>query len=79
MGGNGIFVAKTEKSWEIDLGERRQDELLQDMKLKATFPYVSGEGRAERTASPQPFLTLTLCASAKMAMCQTAEKCNHYF
>lgn len=37
MDGNGIFIAKTEKAGgKIDLGEKRRDELLQDVKLKAT-------------------------------------------
>lgn len=27
----------------------------------------------------QPFLTLAVCTSVKMAMCQTVEKYNHYF
>lgn len=84
MDGNGIFIAKTEKAGgKIDLGEKRRDELLQDVKLKATSsPTTRVEEHQKeqpRNGHPLPLLTWAPCASVKMAMCQTVEKCNHYF
>ena len=84
MDGTGIFIAKTETAWgKIDLGEKRQDELLQDVKLKATSSPTSQveEHQKEQPhhGHPLPLLTWAPCASVKMAVCQTVEKCNHYF
>lgn len=60
MDGNGIFIAKTEKAREkIDLEERRQDELLQDVKLKA----ASSPHLRLRNTRKNNFTTGTSCPS----------------
>lgn len=65
-------------------GERKQDELSRDVTLKGPSSQSLRQRKTRKNSfttstNKQPFLTLALCASVKMAMCQTVEKCNHYF
>lgn len=80
-----VFLLPRQRKHEgrLILGEKRQDELLQDVKLKATSSPTSQveEHQKEQPhhGHPLPLLTWAPCASVKMAVCQTVEKCNHYF